>query len=139
MMFVEAKWIYNYILNLSNDHQLDIFNFKMKDLKEVWHFNKDHEYVNEQLKYIGSSMKDSLLDTMIGSIKALAKLKENGHKVGALDFISEYKSITLKQYNITHKVLSSNKIKVQGIKKALPVTGLKQLEKLGLPFEYANA
>ncbi|WQJ53391.1 MAG: transposase [Wendovervirus sonii] len=143
MIFVEAKWIYNYLLSLSENNEIDLFNFNMKDLKEIKHFNKDQEYVPEQLSHIGSSMKDEILKGMCSSIKALATLKEKGYQnPGKLNFISEYSSINLKQYGITHYIASENRIKVQGVKKPLPVIGLKQLKKLenkGFKYEIANA
>lgn len=62
---------------------------------------------------------------MCTSIKALSTLKKKGKKIGSLSFKSNYCSINLKQYGITHKIVSENKIKIQGIKKPLCVSGLK--------------
>ena len=83
-------------------------------------------------------MKYAIIQDMCASIKTLSKLKKKGLKIGELKFKSEYTSINLKQYNITHKIVSKNRIKVQGIKKPLPVTGLKQFNKLN-NYELANA
>jgi len=142
MLFVESKWIYNHLLNASNDGTIDLFHFKMKALKEIQHFNKDHETVTERLQYTGSSMRDEILNGMCSSIKGLARARKNGNNIGALKFTSDYPSINLKQYGVTHKILSQNRIKVQSIKKPLPVTGLKQLKTLenkGIGYEFSNA
>jgi len=105
----------------------------------VTHFNKDKETVTETLKWTGSSMRDEILKGICTSIRALAKARESGCKVGGLQFVSEYTSINLKQYGTTHKIMGKNRIRVQGIRKPLPVSGLRQLETLGLAYELANA
>ena len=46
MMFVEAKWMYNYILNLSQDNNNDIFKVKYTDLNNITHLDKDKNIVN---------------------------------------------------------------------------------------------
>lgn len=125
MMFVEAKWVYNYLLNLSNETQIDLFKFDYKQLDRITHYNKDKQMVDATLEYLGSSMKYAIIQDMCASIKTLSKLKKKGLKIGGLKFKSEYTSINLKQYDVTHKIISKNRIKVQGIKKPLPVTGLK--------------
>lgn len=137
MIFVEAKWFYNYLLNLSNENKIELFNIDSK-IQTITHYNKDKQLVNENLNYLGSSMKQSIIKDMCNSIKALSKLKKHNHKIGKLQFKIEYKSINLKQYEITHKIISKNRIKIQGVKKPLPVSGLKQLNKFQ-NIEYANA
>lgn len=127
MMFVESKWIYNQILNDSNNG-VDIFKIDSKNITKVLHYNKEKELIESQLEYIGSSIKQSLVKDIQISIKTLSKLKKKGLKVGALKFKSDYTSINFKQYGITHKIVSKNKIKLQGIKNPIYVNGLKQLE-----------
>lgn len=138
MIFIEAKWMYNYLLNLSNENQIDIFKLDSKLIKNVTHYNKDKELVESYLNYLGSSMKQEIVKGLCSSIKGLSVLKKHGNKVGCLKFKSEYNSINLKQYGITHKIVSKNRVKIQGIKKALPVSGLKQLDKIA-NYELANA
>ena len=41
MMFIEAKWMYNHVLNISNNSDIDIFSLKYTDLNEITHFDKD--------------------------------------------------------------------------------------------------
>ena len=139
MMFVEAKWCYNYLLNkMNNEDTFDIFSYKGKELMNITHRDKDGNDVPVHLSHITSSLKDSLVDRMKSQIKTLASLKKKGHKVGKLKFKSEYTALGLKQLGITHKIVSKNKIKVQGVKKPLPVNGLKQLARYGEP-DIANA
>lgn len=127
MMFVEAKWCYNYILNLMQNADFDLYSFKGKDLSDITHKDKDMNDISVHLNYITSSVKDSLVDRVKAQLKTLSSLKKKNKKVGKLRFKSEYKSLGLKQLNITHKIVGHNKIKVQGIKKPLIVNGLKQL------------
>lgn len=139
MMFVEAKWMYNHILNLSKNNDNDIFSLKYTDLNEIKHFDKDKNEITSKLVYLSSQMKQEVLTNIFTSIRSLNKLKNKGNKVGALKFISEYTSINLKQTNVSYKIISKNKIKIQGIKKPLKVNGLKQLGRFGKHYELANA
>ena len=139
MMFIEAKWIYNWLLSEhKKSEDFDVFKLTQKDVKDIYHLDKDRNVVNVHLNYIKSSMVDSVIHGMCSSIKTLSVLKKKGHKVGKLNFISEYTSINLKQNGVTHKIVSKNRIKIQGIKKPLPVSGLDQI--IGsVPYEIANA
>ena len=139
MMFVEAKWMYNHILNLSKNNDIDIFKLKYTDLNEIKHFDKDKNEITSKLVYLSSQMKQEVLTNILTSIRSLNKLKNKGNKVGALKFISEYTSINLKQANVSYKIIGKNKIKIQGIKKPLKVNGLKQLGRFGKDYELANA
>lgn len=139
MMFVEAKWMYNHILNLSKNNDIDAFKLKYTDLNEIKHFDKDKNEITSKLVYLSSQMKQEVLTNIFTSIRSLNKLKNKGNKVGALKFISEYTSINLKQANVSYKIIGKNKIKIQGIKKPLKVNGLKQLGRFGKDYELANA
>ena len=123
MMFVEAKWIYNYLIS-----QEDIGKFDYKNLNQITHKDKNRNDITTDIKYVRSSVKQELILQIINQIKGLAKLKKKGHKVGKLRFKSEFNSIKLKQYNITHS-LRGNKFKIQGIKNPIRVMGLNQLTK----------
>ena len=123
MFFVEAKWIYNHILGLQD---INIFNFNYKNLTIVDVLNKDREVEQRELKYLPAKQRQDVIFLMRDSIKSLAKKKEKG-KVGKLKFKSEYKSLELSQYGITHKIVG-NKVKINGIKKPLKVYGLDQIK-----------
>ena len=132
MQFVEAKWIYNYLIS-----QDDIYSFDYKNLSKITHKDKNRNDIETSIQYIGSSVKQAIIQDIINQIKGLSVLKKKGHKVGKLKFKSEYNSINLKQYNNTHSI-RGNKFKIQGIKKLIRVRGLDQLSKYN-NIDYANA
>jgi len=41
MIFVEAKWFYNYLLNLSNENKINLFNIDSK-IQTITHYNKNN-------------------------------------------------------------------------------------------------
>jgi putative transposase len=131
-VFLEAKWIYNYILS-----QEDIFSIKPTDkIAEVMVKVKD-DYELRPINILGSQMKQSVIEQLQKNIYSLsAKKKKGKNKVGALKFISRYDSIDLKQHGITYQI-KGNYIKVQNIKQWLRVRGLKQFVKDN--YEIANA
>ena len=131
MQFVEAKWIYNYLLDK------DIFSFDYKDLNIITHKDKNGNDVEVNIKYISSALKQSIIKQIINQIRGLYELKKKGYDVGKLRYKSEYNSIDLKQYDNTHSIRGS-KFKIQGIKKPIRVSGLKQLN-MYENIDYANA
>ena len=132
MQFVEAKWIYNYLISQDN-----IYSFDYKNLSKITHKDKNKNYIETIIQYVGSSIKQSIIQDVINQIKGLSVLKKKGHKVGKLKFKSEYNSINLKQYGNTHS-RRGNKFKIQGIKRLIRVRGLDQLSKYN-NIDYANA
>jgi len=123
-IFLEAKWLYNYILD--KEFNNDIFNIDSK-IKNVNVYVKDH-YETRKLKYLSSQMKEEIINRAIDNIRGLHKLKEKGSKVGKLKFKSFITSIPLNQYTITYKIINNNYIKIQDIKQLLKVNGLDNLE-----------
>ena len=128
MMFVEAKWIYNYLLSKSNE--IDIFDIagNYKSLNKVSHFDKDKNLIESDITHILSSVKQELMQQIANQIKGLSVLKSKGKNVGKLRYKSDFNSIKFKQYGVTHYI-KGNKIKIQGIKKLIPLLGIKQLNK----------
>lgn len=128
MLFVEAKRLYNHILNWAENENNDIFDFSRKDCSEVVVLNKDKECVTLPLKYITSSLKDSVHQQIYSSIKTITTLKKKGIQKngGRLKYISDYKSLNFKQNGITHKIKNSHKVKLQGVSKDIRVNGLEQ-------------
>ena len=135
MQFVEAKWIYNYLLS----HQDGLFEIKTKykELTNITRLDKDRNEINVTIKYVGSSIKQELIQLICNEIKGLSVLKKKGHAVGKLKFKSEINSINLKQYGNTHSIRGS-RFKIQGIKQPIRVSGLKQISKYQ-NIEFANA
>lgn len=137
MFFIEAKRTYNYILNDINNGA-DLFDYDYKKLNHITYYDKDNNIIEYTNTHIKTSVIQEIIANMRDSIKGLSASKKNGNKVGSLRFKSEYNSIKLKQYGITHSI-KGNRIKIQGIKKPIRVCGLKQLDKYtNIDFTTAN-
>ena len=132
MYFVEAKWIYNYLLSQQN-----VFKTTYKELVNITHLDKDRNVVNVTISHVTSSIKQELVQSICNEIKGLSVLKKHGHNVGKLKFKSEINSINLKQYGNTHSIRGS-RFKIQGIKQPIRVSGLKQISKYK-NIDFANA
>lgn len=137
MLFVEAKWFYNHELNLlKNGTFKDI---DPLDIKDVIHYDKDGNELVSQTNFLTSSYKQSINKQIISSLKTIRTLKKNGHILhGELHFISECKSLNLKQYGNTHVFKSMHKMKIQGISKHVKICGTKQFWNKN-NIEFANA
>ena len=95
--------------------------------------------VEVDIKYLSASQRQCLIARMYANIKTLHTLKVNGkQQPGKLKFSKEETIINLKQYGMTHKVLSSKRIKIQGIPKTIVVNGLNQFINI-TNIEFANA
>ena len=127
LLFLEAKWFYNYMLanpSLRNDigAKLKVVSVKLPD----------GTFEQRELKHLSGQMKQSIASSINQSIKTLAKLKAKGiQQPGALKFKSQLTTIELKQYGATYRINRVfNKVCIQGIKKGLKVKGLEQLDEL---------
>ena len=116
MQFVEAKWIYNYLLGK------DIYSFDYKNLTHITHKDKNRNDVQVEIRYISSALKQGIIKQITNQIKGLSVLKKKGYQVGNLRYKSEFNCIELKQYGNTHSI-RGNKFKIQGIKKLIRVNG----------------
>ena len=120
MLFLQAKWLYNHILAQPNvfevDYKLSAVPVKVKDTFERRHLN-----------HLSSHMKQSLITRTMDNIRGLARLKEQGHKIGSLKFKSAVDSIPLKQYGNTYRILNEKYLRIQGIRQHLRVNGLGQI------------
>jgi putative transposase len=135
MIFVEAKWFYNNILSWSENNNINDFDTKTKFVNVL---NKNKEIETRELKNIGSQMKQAIHTGIISVIKTLSTLKKKGHKVGRLKYLSDYKSINLKQYGTTYQILNDKYMKVQNISGKIKVNGLNQFIN-DSDIEFANA
>lgn len=135
MMFIEAKWIYNYLLS-NTDQVYDIVS-NYKNLNVITHLDKDKNEVKSNITHILSSVRQELMQQISNQIKCLSKLKEKGHEVGRLRYKSDFKSIKFKQYGVTH-IFKGNKLKIQGIKQYIPLLGLKQIRKYGSNIDFTT-
>ena len=137
MLFVEAKWLYNDCLNwLDENNGKYVSDYIIS--KQITKLDKDGNREQVELDYLGSQMRQSVIADLQRNIKVLAKLKQNGYKVGKLNYRKEYKSVNLKQYGTTYKILSHNKMRIQNVHGKLTVNGLDQFINID-GIEYANA
>ena len=74
MLFVEAKWLYNDMLTFMNDH--DINDYDSKTLI-VHGLDKDRQPITHELQYISSQMRQSVIQGLKDSLKALSTLREH--------------------------------------------------------------
>ena len=138
-VFLEQKWLKNYILNWcekSKDNKLTKFDTKIKDITKK---DKDMNDVKIHIKYLSAQSKQCLISRMYANIKTLHTLKSKGlQKCGKLKYSKEETIIDLKQYGISHKIISSKRIKIAGLPKTFIVNGLEQF--INIPnIEFANA
>lgn len=139
MMFVEAKWLKNAILQWSRENPENRISEYDTKKKTVVHKDKDMNDVEVELKYLPAQVKQCVQAEMISSIKTMMKLEKKGvQKGGKLKFVKKVKSLNLKQYGISHKILSSKRIRIAGVSGSIRVNGLEQF--VAIPgIEYANA
>lgn len=135
MLFVEAKWLYNDALTFMKDHDISEYDTK---IVTVHGLDKDKNPVTHDLQYISSQMKQSVIQSIKCSLKALSSLKKNNHQVGGLRYKSEYASINLKQHKITYRFYDEKHIGIQGFDKPLKIRGAKQFWNIP-SLELANA
>lgn len=135
MYFLEAKWIFNNALNLSNTGECDIFSYNYKEHLIINKKDKNNQNISYKIQYLPAQCHQELLRYMRIDIQNLSKKKKKGLKVGKLKFRSEYNSIDLRQYKTSYE-LFKNKIRICGIKGKIRVKGLEQITS---DMELANA
>ena len=138
-IFLEQKWYKNYILNwCEQDENNRIIKFNTKQ-NQITKKDKDMNDVPVNIKYLSASQRQCLISRMYANIKTLHTLKTKGlQRPGKLKYSKEETIIDLKQYGMTHKILSSKRIRIQGIPKSMIVNGLNQF--INIPgIEFANA
>ena len=123
MLFVEAKWVYNDIINHLQDNELSTWNDKKKSVMVK---QKDGSFVEKPLCYFRPSHMQAMRDEVINSLNSLSAKKKKGYKVGSLKFKSSCNSIPLKQFGNTHRIKSLSKVGIVGIKSNFRVHGLEQ-------------
>ena len=135
MLFVEAKWLYNDALAFTHEHNINDYD---TSIRTVHGLDKDKQLVTHELEYLGSQMKQSVVQGIKHSLKGLAALKKHNHSVGSLRYKSEYESINLQQHRVTYRFYDENHIGLQGFKERIRIRGAKQF--WNIPnLEFANA
>ena len=140
MLFVECKWLYNHILNWSNNNpNKKISEFDILHCYCVKHFDKNKNEIDSVLNRVGSIVKNGLIKGIISSTKTLATLKKKGLQVpGKLKFISEYTSIDLNKYGHAYSISKKGKLILPKIHGKITVRGLDQIKNIS-GIEFANA
>ena len=135
MLFVEAKWLYNDALTFMQDNDINDYDSKTQTVHVL---DKDRKPVTHELQYLGSQMRQSVIQGLMDNLKALAALRENNCKTGRLHYKSDYVSINLKQHRITYRFYDEYHIGIQGFKERIRIKGANQFWNIpGLAF--ANA
>jgi len=107
-IFLEAKWLYNWIIS-----NINRVNISTKEIKEV-EVKVGDKLENRELKYLGAQMKQAIQERIKDNLKALKTLKEKGYKVGRLKFKKSVSSIKMPQYNVTFDIdFKRNKVRIQ--------------------------
>ncbi len=122
-LFVEAKCVYNDIINHLESDKLNSWNDKKTSVLVK---QKDGNFVEKPLCYFKSSMMQGMKSLVGDSLNSLKEKKKKGYKVGKLKFKSSCNSIPLKQFGNTHRIKSLTKVGIQGIKGDVRVHGLEQ-------------
>lgn len=130
MYFVEAKWLYNYILSQNDPF---VYDYKTNPIEK---YNKEGQKEEVKIQNLPAKLKQGIVYNLQQNISNLSKAKKKGRKVGRLKFKSEYNSIELSQYGVTHTIKSQKRVKLTGIKKPIKVFGLEQITD---DMEIANA
>ena len=125
MLFVEAKWVYNDIINHLESDKLSSWDGKKK---AVMVKQKDGSFVEKPLLYFKSALMQGMKSKVGDSLNSLKEKKKKGYKVGRLKFKSSCNSIPLKQFGNTHRIKSLSKIGITGITGNFHVNGLDQFE-----------
>ena len=145
---LNGKWIWNSLVAqtdskiMGEDKVRKASSFSQKDFKTVVHKDFEGNDIEDSIDFLSAAQRDSVIDSFKHSLSALKALKKKGMKVGRIKFKSEFTSLTLKQYGITHKICGPNSYQIQGCKSELRVAGmrqLRQLEKAGIEYELATA
>ena len=117
---MEAKWLWNECI-ASGDP------FSYKPGRNVLVKTKNGAMDEREYRTLGSQMKQSLVKTIRSNIKALATLKKQGRKVGAVGFTGEVRSLELPQPETTYRI-RGQKAKIQNIPGRVRVRGVRQLD-----------
>ena len=128
LLFREAKW-------LRNAYIADMKNVTWKD-KTVKVKVKD-QFEDREITVLGSQIRQSVIQGVKDSLKALHASKEKGNKVGQLKFKSVCNCVDLKQFHVTYDIdMERSRIRVQGLRQKFKVRGLQQIPENA---EIANA
>lgn len=145
---LNGKWIWNSLVAqtdkkiMGEDKVRKASSFNINEFKTVVHKDFEGNDVEDEVLYLKSSQRRGVIDQFRAALAALKESKKKGLKVGKIKFKSEFTSLHLMQYGITHKICGPNSYQIQGCKSEVRVAGmrqLRQLEKAGIEYELATA
>lgn len=134
--FLEAKWLYNDILNWSNKSENNSpWNYKISNTVIV---KTPISFEERPLKTIHSQMKQEILKQICSNIKSLSALSKKGHQIsGKLKFKSEVNKVRIKQLQKNFIRRNNKFVKIPGISGDVRVNGLNQIPE-GVDFACAE-
>ncbi|WP_211264230.1 hypothetical protein, partial [Hydrogenibacillus schlegelii] len=119
--FLEAKWFYNGLVS-----DLDRLNRPANKVGTV-EVKVGDVFEERELVVLGSQIKQEIADRLKDNLRALSKLKQNGHKVGRLKPKKFVNSVPLKQYGVTYSLdFARNRVRIQKLG-SFRVLGLHQI------------
>jgi len=119
--FLEAKWLYNWLV--SDTQRLDLPANKVKEVE----VKVGEVFEERELVVLGSQVKQEIADRLKDNLRALSQLKRKGHKVGGLKPKRFVNSIPLKQYGVTFTLdRDKNRVRIQKLG-SFRVLGLHQI------------
>ncbi|MEX1337805.1 transposase, partial [Hydrogenibacillus schlegelii] len=119
--FLEAKWFYNGLVS-----DLDRLNLPANKVGTV-EVKVGDVFEERELVVLGSQIKQEIADRLKDNLRALSKLKQNGHKVGRLKPKKFVNSVPLKQYGVTYSLdFARNRVRIQKLG-SFRVLGLHQI------------
>lgn len=126
-MFLEAKWLYNDIINWSNlSDDNSPFNYVISNKVQIK--LPDGSFEERELTTIHSQMKQEVQHQICNNIKTLSKLKKRGLQApGKLKFKSEVTKVHIKQLQKNFIRGGKHFVKIPNIKGEIRVSGLKQI------------
>ena len=127
-VFLEAKWLYNDILNWSElSEENTPYNYVISKTVNV-KIPTTGQFEERELRTIHSQMKQEVQKQICSSIKALAKLKKKGLQgPGKLKFKSEMTRVHIKQLPKNFIRRGGHFVKIPNISGEVRVNGLKQI------------
>jgi len=106
--FLGAKWPCNWLV--SDIERLGISANKVS----VVEVKAGDSHEQRKLTVLSSQVKQEIADRLEDNLRALRKLKESGHKAGALKHKRFVNSIPLKQYGVTYSLdFARNRVRIQ--------------------------
>ena len=130
-LFLECKWLTNSCIA---NERFDRSYLKELDGKVQVKTPKGME--EREFLVLGGQLAQSVVDGLRANLKALAKLKTNGRKVGRLRYRKQVRMVNFPQYGNTHKInWDKNRVKLAKIPGWMRVSGLDQLPENA---EFAN-